>query len=126
MGRQRVHMNEFERVLLRELEEWRGVTMNDIEAKVQKHGKELKKRVQGESPERTGAYRKSWSVRFEGLKTAHYKSLIYNKKHYRLTHLLEHGHAKRDGGRTKAFPHLLKNEEEVGKEFIEDVEKLFE
>lgn len=33
-----------------------------------------------------------------------YRLVIANKK-YRLGHLLEHGHAKLDGGRTKEFPH---------------------
>ena len=127
MANKRVHINDFEKILLKELEEWKDVTMNDIREKVDKHGKELKKKVVKDSPERSGDYLKSWRIRFEGLSTAHYKSLIYNKDHYRLTHLLEHGHLKRNGtDKTRKFPHLIENEEAQTKEFIKDVERLFE
>lgn len=59
----------------------------------------------------------------------------YNKRntwhvanpHYRLTHLLENGHALRQGGRSEAYPHIKYGEElaqkrmeELAKEAIED------
>lgn len=48
-------------------------------------------------------YRKSWKSKKtkQGLETT-----IYNEKYYRLTHLLEKGHAFKNGGRAKAFPHI--------------------
>lgn len=41
---------------------------------------------------------------------------------HRLTHLLVHGHATRDGGRTKADPFLQNALEQVTPQYIEDVE----
>lgn len=124
-GRKRAHINEFEKLLLQDLKEWGDVTKADIHALVEEYGKKLKKQVSKDSPKRTGEYRKSWRIKHEIVDDAKYKSVIHNKEHYRLTHLLEHGHAKRNGGRTKAYPHLLKTEEKINKEFVEAVARLF-
>ena len=44
---------------------------------------------------------------------------VHSKTQYQLTHLLEYGHAKRGGGRTKAQPHIIKGEELAIKELKE-------
>lgn len=43
--------------------------------------------------------------------------------HYRLTHLLVHGHATRKGGRTRADPFLKNALEDVKKQFEDDVKE---
>ena len=43
---------------------------------------------------------------------------------YRLTHLLVHGHATRDGGRTKANDFLHKAVERIEKEYLKAVEEV--
>ncbi len=82
-------------------------------------------KVSGDFKDRTGKYRKGWSVksgsRFMGVES----KTVHNKPKYQLTHLLEYGHVNRDGSRTRAFPHIAKVEAESAKNFERKVrEKL--
>ena len=66
------------------------------------------------SPKRHGKYARNW--RFK--KNAKGSYVIYNADPtYRLTHLLENGHALRNGGRSQAFPHIKPVEEKVKENF---------
>lgn len=77
--------------------------------------------------ERTGKYIKAFRVKtsFENKFTKR-KTWYVADGQYRLTHLLEHGHALRQGGRAKAYPHIKYGEElaqrrmeELAKEAVE-------
>ena len=59
-------------------------------------------------------YKKQFYLKKDGTGLAWSKITIANKK-YRLTHLLERGHAKSNGGRTKAYPHWADAQKEVDK-----------
>ena len=49
--------------------------------------------------------------------------VVYSKSRYQLAHLLEHGHAKRGGGRTKASVHIAPAEEAGAKQLEDDIRK---
>lgn len=69
-------------------------------------------------------YNQSWKVmQTKSDKRYHRKATIHNEKHYRLTHLLEKGHALVNGGRTRAFPHIGKVDEKAQKELIESIKR---
>ncbi len=67
--------------------------------------------LKANSPKKTGAYAKSWTLKKARKAGKAIKVTVYNKDHYQLTHLLEHGHAKIDGGRSRAYPHISLAEE---------------
>ena len=68
---------------------------------------------------RRGKYAKGWRKKKNG---ASY--IIHNATDAGLTHLTEKGHAKRNGGRTKAQPHISTAEEMAIKEFENKIERV--
>lgn len=73
--------------------------------------KEAVKKLKATSPRATGEYAKNWARKLDKQRLT-VGATIYNKAPtYRLTHLLENGHAKRGGGRVPAKPHIKPVEE---------------
>ena len=67
-------------------------------------------------------YSKSWT--WTGTDKQNYFSVtIYNKKHYRLTHLLEKGHETVNGKTTRAFKHIEPIANEFIDAYLKDIEK---
>lgn len=116
--------NEIQRVL--------AAYASDVKAKIEVAKKEtadaIMKELQVTSPKRKtggGAYRKGWAVK-KMTTAGNTKFVVYNRTRYQLTHLLEHGHAKRSGGRVQAFPHIQIAEDRHFPEFISKVERAIE
>lgn len=91
--------------------------------KIGKEGATRLKNTKGTYKVRSGDYNKSWKTKEEtGANFVHVS--IHSEKHYRLTHLLEYGHATRDGKRTKAFPHIEPVDDFVKETFVNNVEEI--
>ena len=96
----------------------------DVQEAVEKEtAKQTAAELRTTSPEGdTGEYAKHWSYkRDKKLSGKHrYDMVVYSKKpEYRITHLLEKGHAKRNGGRVDGIPHI-KIAEKHAKEILQE------
>ena len=105
------------------LQEYADVASTDVKTAVRKAGKNVKAEISANAPKRTGAYAKSWAVKTEK-ETAHsLEVVVHSKNRYQIAHLLEHGHAKRGGGRVAGIPHIAPAEEKAVKQLEEDIVK---
>ena len=117
-------------MILKELENYSEGVTDGVKKAVDVVAKEVNKEIKRNVTftKRSGDYVKAFRVkkvyegRFNKGKTWH-----VGGGEYRLTHLLEKGHAKRGGGRTRAFPHIkfgeelaIKRMEELAKEAAEN------
>lgn len=92
-------------------------TVGVVAEKVANDGVEMLKANSPKSPG-GGKYAKSWTHKKVGK-----KFVIHNKKHYRLTHLLEKGHAKVNGGRVNPRVHIAPAEDRVIEEFEDELRR---
>lgn len=109
------------------LTEYEAAIVKNVDASGKAVADKGAKQLRQTSPKRTGKYAKSWGVTREDSsfgENARY--IIHNKKRYRLTHLLEHGHVTANGKRTKAIPHIKPVEEQVIREYGKQVREAIE
>ncbi len=105
------------------LTEYSDEITETIKNAVEEVSKSAVEELKKTSPTRTGAYAKDWAAKKAYEDTRSKRKTVYNKKHYQLTHLLEFGHAKRNGGRVAAVPHIKAVEEKVAQEFEEAIKR---
>lgn len=121
---------DFASTLINALTEYRDVTEDKLQQIVDDISKETRNQLKATSPKRKGGYSgkripgtyaKSWTYSTKKVGKA-YKRVVYAKApEYRLTHLLEYGHARVQGGRVvgrvSAQPHIGKAEQKAIEEF---------
>ena len=104
------------------LEEYGEEVSDAMKEIVPKVAKDAVKKLRSNSPKNTGVYARGWTQRTEkGNLTI--SSTVYNSKKPGLPHLLEYGHAKRNGGRTRPEEHIKPVEEWVQEETVRKIEE---
>lgn len=106
------------------LEDYSTEVRKTVDTECMEAARECSAKLKKTSPKRTGEYAKGWMVSEQA--TGGYGAstwVVHNKRYARLTHLLEKGHAKRGGGRVRAYPHIKPVEKWVQEELPKKIEQ---
>lgn len=123
----KVSLDSLDEEIKKALEDYNVEVVRVTNESIKETAKEAAKMLKNGGPykNRTGAYAKDWTAG-QREKT---KSVIqvqgytvYNKKHSQLTHLLEHGHQSRNGGRVKEFAHIAPVNDQMGEMVANKIE----
>ena len=109
----KVKIDNLDNAIMDILNDYRNACDRNADEAVNVTAKEAVQELRAAHPGGSGqygswnAYNKGWTI----MQTVRDKrerkgATIHNRDHYQLTHLLEKGHAKVNGGRTRAFPHI--------------------
>lgn len=116
-----IKIEDLASTIAKELTEYSQEVTDGIKAEVKTVAKECKNEIQPNSPVDTGSYRKGWQVKTAYESSSDIRVVIRNRTDYQLTHLLEYGHAKVNGGRVNGKPHIRPAEEHAEQKLIKKV-----
>ena len=119
----RIQIDQLADTVMRELENYAETTTDGVKAAVKKAANTVKKEISATAPVRTGKYAKSWATKITGENSHAIEITVHSRNRYQLAHLLEHGHAKRNGGRVAARPHIAAAEQCGIEELEREIER---
>lgn len=120
---QTIRIDELADAVMNGLKEYAQLAAEDLKEDVKKAGKTVKQQIESTAPKKTGKYAKSWTVKKTRETSDSIQIVVHSKNRYQLAHLLEHGHVKRSGGRTRAFPHIAPAEQAGAEQLLKDIER---
>ena len=114
-------IDELSKAIERELTLQMETSTDAVKNSIREVATEVRDEIQANAPVgASGDYAGSWRTKpTEETMTSITYTVYATKKGYPLAHLLEFGHAKRGGGRTRALPHI-KPAEDKAVELLED------
>ena len=89
---QTIKIDQLADTVMKGMEEYAKLAVDDLKADVQKAGKTVKQQIESTAPKKTGKYSKSWAIK-KTRETSDSIQIVVHSKRYQLTHLLEFGHA---------------------------------
>ena len=118
-----VSIDEMDSAIMDELEKYAELASDDLKAAVKETAASVRKDIQAGAPVDTGKYKKSWSVKNVREDSESIELVVHSRNRYQIAHLLEHGHAKRGGGRVAAKPHIAAAEQRGNEKLVTTIEQ---
>ena len=119
----RVKIDNLANAVMESLEDYADLATDDMKAAVKKSAKTVKSDIAANAPKRTGKYAKSWATKTTKETSTALELTVHSRNRYQIAHLLEHGHAKRGGGRVAAIPHIAPAEEKGAEELEREIRR---
>ncbi len=106
MANQTVKIGDLADAVMSGLAQYADLATSSMKAAVKKSAKSVKDEISASAPKQTGKYAKSWGTKVTKESANTLEVTVHSRNRYQIAHLLEHGHAKRNGGRVSAQPHI--------------------
>ena len=104
MADKRVDIDGLAAAISQYLDEFKEATTENVYEACKETSDVILADLKASSPRDTGKYARSWIATID--KAGSWARAILHDRQYRLVHLLEYGHAKVNGGRTRPQPHV--------------------
>lgn len=118
-----IKIDSLAKEITKALESYADDISEAVEEVANEVGKEAVDEIKQTSPKKRGNYAKGWRLKKDKLGKGKYFVKIHNKTDYQLTHLLEFGHATKNGKRTKAIPHIRPAEQKYSKKYEQELKR---
>ena len=118
-----IRPQELSVVIQAELQRYGQQVTDEIKDAVKEAAKQCVQDIKTKSPVDTGEYRKGWKSRVAYESDTDIRVEVYNSTKPQIAHLLEHGWAKRKGGRVAGRAHIYPAEQ-AARKFLEGKAKV--
>ena len=123
MAERGVNVDQMADAIAQSMAEFADLSNEVMKECVTETSKSVKKEIQENAPVRTGKYKKSWAAKKVKENANSLIMVVHSRARYQIAHLLEHGHAKRGGGRVAAIPHIAPAEQRGAEELVSRIER---
>lgn len=121
---EKIAIGQLADAVMNRLESYASLATDDMKRAVKESANTVKAHIETNAPKRTGKYRKSWATKTTKETSTALELTVHSKNRYQLAHLLEHGHARRGGGRTPAQPHIAPAEVKGAEHLERELERM--
>lgn len=111
----KVSIDSLADAVAKELADYNQDVTDGVKKEVKQVAKEMVQELKRTSPRDSGKYASGWKEKTEFESSEDIRERVYNSKKPQLTHLLEYGHAKQNGGRVNGRPHIRPAEQTAEK-----------
>ena len=123
MAGNKVRVDQMAEAIMQGLTEYADLATDEMKSAVKKAGKTVKDEIKANAPKDTGRYASSWTTKTTQESANTLVQTVYSRNRYQLAHLLEHGHAKRGGGRVPGKPHIAPAEQKGIEKLETEIER---